>query len=76
MIKSSESSSQSLSLSKIISLWFIFDSYRKKFKHDDYGEEWFGQIVKHNSILDFDNFVRSKILGYNSVHTLYRNVSW
>lgn len=32
-------------------------------------------MKKHSSIVDFDNFVRSKILGYNSVHSLYRNVS-
>jgi predicted alpha/beta-fold hydrolase len=45
-------------------------------KHEDFGDEWFSQLMKQDSILDFDNFVRSKILGYNSVHTLYRNVSW
>jgi predicted alpha/beta-fold hydrolase len=50
--------------------------YRKKFLHEDYGEEWSRNLGNHKSILDFDNYVRSKILGYNSVHTLYRNVSW
>jgi predicted alpha/beta-fold hydrolase len=49
---------------------------KKKFKHEDYGEDWFNQLKTHGSIVDFDNFVRSKILGYNSVHSLYRNVSW
>lgn len=45
-------------------------------KHDDYGEEWKDQLLKIKSILDFDDKVRSRIMGYKSVHTLYRNVSW
>jgi predicted alpha/beta-fold hydrolase len=48
----------------------------KKFKHEDYGQEWYSNLKNHGSIVDFDNSVRSKILGYNSVHSLYRNVSW
>ncbi len=28
------------------------------------------------SLYDFDDHVRAKILGYNSIHGLYRNVSW
>jgi ABC-2 type transport system permease protein len=34
------------------------------------------KLKKINSLYEFDNIVRAKILGYNSIHGLYRNVSW
>jgi len=47
----------------------------KKFKHKDLGEEVNLKMKTVKSLLEFDNLVRAKILGYNSSHTLYRNVS-
>lgn len=33
------------------------------------------KIKKIKTLLHFDNVMRAKILGYNSVHYLYRNIS-
>lgn len=48
----------------------------KRFKHDDFGEEWDKKMKKINNLLDFDNHVRGPILGYNSGYHLHRNISW
>jgi len=45
------------------------------YKHNEYGTEWAEKVKQIKSIMEFDNFVRSKILGYKSVHSLYRNSS-
>jgi predicted alpha/beta-fold hydrolase len=45
-------------------------------KHDEYDEKAYEKMEKSTSLYDFDNEFRAKILGYNSVHGLYRNVSW
>ena len=50
--------------------------YRKRFKHPGFGEEWEKEMKKMKHVLDFDNHTRAKMLGYNSGHLLYRNVSW
>eukprot|EP00347_Sterkiella_histriomuscorum_P021559 403333555 len=49
----------------------------KKFKlhQESFGEEWLKQASKYKSLFEFDNHVRAKILGYNSIQSLYRNVS-
>jgi len=45
-----------------------------KFKHQ-LEEETMEKIKKAKDLIHFDRMVRAKILGYNSVHMLYRNVS-
>ena len=45
-------------------------------KHEEFEEEEYERMKKVRSLYDFDNKYRAKILGYNSIHGLYRNVSW
>lgn len=47
-----------------------------KFKIDELDEETQKKMKKAKTLFDFDNDVRAKLLGYNSIHGLYRNSSW
>jgi len=47
-----------------------------KLDKERFDDEWLSKLKKLRSLYEFDNHVRAKILGYNSIHGLYRAVSW
>ena len=60
---------------KVLRTRLIQQFLEGNYKHPEYGQDWREKVKKLKSLMEFDEFVRTKILGYRSVHSLYRETS-